>query len=127
MELIVIGVVGWLVYLEWKAGRLTLPLQGHNHLVDALANFAARPEIVPRSIITDRDRARGAITQYELQDFVVSQLAEQRFPRTRLHDLRKAVCLELKRRGETRNVSELKIAFDGIAELQDHRTNEWVR
>lgn len=126
MEIVIAAVGGWLVYREWKAGRITLPLMGYGHLVGQLATFVADREIVPRSIITDSHRARGAISQFDLQDYVLAQLSEQRFPRKRLHDLRAAVCAELKRRGHSRNLSDLKQAFDSIAEVSDDRAKQWA-
>lgn len=126
MEIIIAAVGGWLLYLEWKAGRITLPLSGYTHLIGELATFVGQREIMPGSIITDGHRARGAISRLELQDHVVAQLSEQRFPRKRLHDLRAAVCAELKRRGHSRNLSDLKMAFNSIAEGQDDRAKQWA-
>lgn len=127
MEIIIAAVGGWLLYLEWKAGRITLPLNGYSHLVVKLADFVGEREIVPSSIITERDRAKGSIAPYDLQDYVAAELAALRFPRNRLHDLRAKVCLELKRRGQRQNLSDLTIAFDSIGKLQDERAKQWAR
>lgn len=129
MEWVIVAVVGWLVYREWQSGRITLPLNGHETLVRELSDFVLAHPMIPYSIITDAERARGAIIPGELADFVRSKLRDRDFPRARLHDLRKTVCKVLRRDGTWYAASQegyVMDAFNQLAERQDAARSQWA-
>jgi hypothetical protein len=106
-------VVGYLVYAERKAGRLTLPLKDNDFLVDKIVGYIDGKKIeavnewasmsqVARS--PSREDYGGGLSwyktnwyasnvnEYEFERYLQDVLKEHNFPHSKIHDLRKAVC-----------------------------------